>query len=105
MSGELIALVSCPSGKGQELAKILVSEKLAACINVIPGLRSVYLWKDELVDDAEELMLAKTDKNTWNSFAQRVREIHPYEVPEIICIVIEDGYVPYLDWLKSSLKK
>ncbi len=103
MSGELIGFVTCPEGKGREIAHAVVNEKLAACVNIIPAIRSVYQWQGKIEDEAEELLIIKTHKDKWKEFEQRMKAIHPYDVPEIICFPIEDGYEPYLNWLKSSV--
>lgn len=103
MSGELIGLVTCPPGKGPEIAQKIVSEGLAACVNIVPTVRSIYAWQGEIQDESEELLLVKTHKIKWKDFEKRMKELHPYDVPEIICIRIEDGYQPYLEWIKSSL--
>jgi periplasmic divalent cation tolerance protein len=103
MSGELVGFVTCPVGKGAELARIVVGEHLAACVNIIQTVRSIYLWKGQIEDDAEELLVVKTHADIWKKFEARMKEIHPYDVPEIICFSIADGYAPYLDWLKSNV--
>lgn len=103
MPGELIGFVTCPAGKGREIAHTIVQEKLAACINIVSSVRSVYLWQGNIEDEAEELLVVKTHLEKWKDFERRMKEIHPYDVPEIICFCIEDGYGPYLDWLKSSV--
>lgn len=103
MSGELVGFVSCPKGKGREIAQKVVEERLVACVNIIPAVHSVYIWEGKLNEDAEELLIVKTHKEKWKDFEKRMKEIHPYDVPEIICFSIEDGYAPYLNWLKSNL--
>lgn len=103
--GVLIAFVTCPPGKGKEIAHALVAERLAACVNIIPSIRSVYLWQGKVEDEAEELLVAKTHESKWKDFEKRVKELHSYEVPEIICFLIDDGYEPYVNWLELNLLK
>lgn len=103
MAGELIGFVTCPLGKGHELAHCVVKERLAACVNIIPAIRSIYRWKDQIEDDAEELLVIKTNAEKWKEFESRMKEIHPYDLPEIICFRIEGGFAPYLEWLKSNI--
>lgn len=103
MAGELIGLVTCPQGKGPDIARQIVSERLAACVNILPSIKSIYFWQGKLEDDSEELLLIKTHEDKWQALQRRIKEIHPYEVPEIICIHIQDGYTPYLNWLKSNV--
>ena len=104
MSGEVVAFVTCPQGKGEELAALLVAEKLAACVNLLPEIRSIYFWQGALQKDAEELLVIKTADWLLPELKDRVKEIHPYEIPEIICLPVTDGYAPYLAWVNSSLK-
>ncbi len=103
MTDALIAFVTCPEGKGRELAHTVITEKLAACVNIVPSIRSIYQWQGKIEDEGEELLIVKTQKEKWKEFETRMKAIHPYEVPEIICFPIEDGYAPYLNWLKSSV--
>jgi periplasmic divalent cation tolerance protein len=103
MAGELIGFVTCPAGKGRELARVVVEEKLVACVNIISSCRSVYIWQGKVEDEAEELLVIKTHVQKWQAFEKRMKEIHPYEVPEIICFAVEGGYAPYLKWIRSNL--
>lgn len=103
MSGELIGFVTAPEGKGGEIARLVVQEKLAACVNVLSSVRSIYFWQGKIEDEREELLIIKTGSECWKKLEARIKEIHPYELPEIICFRVEDGYHPYLEWLKSNL--
>lgn len=85
------------------ISKNLVEEKLAACVNIIPNLTSVYTWENKIVEDKEYLMLIKTVKKYFEKIKTRIIELHPYEVCEVISVKIDEGSKPYLDWLKSSL--
>lgn len=88
----------------KRISKTLVAEKLAACVNIIPGLTSIYSWKQEIVEDTELLMLIKTKKTLLNELKSRIVELHEYEVPEIISFDIKDGLEKYLDWISSETK-
>ncbi len=90
--------------KAVEIANVLVSERLAACVNIVPGLRSIYSWKGELCDDSECLLLIKTSGDCYPALEDRVKEMHPYELPEIIAVRIERGLSPYLKWIDDSLR-
>ncbi|MGC8906251.1 MAG: divalent-cation tolerance protein CutA [Desulfomonilaceae bacterium] len=90
--------------KAADIAKALVSEKLAACVNILPGLRSIYSWKGELCDESECLLFIKTSGDGYPALEARVKELHPYEVPEIIAIPIERGLSAYLRWIDDSLR-
>ena len=85
-----------------KIATNLVQKKLAACINIIPHIRSVYVWDGKLQNDEEFLMLIKTRKVLFNSIKDIVAKCHPYEIPEIISIDITEGCQNYLDWIKNS---
>lgn len=100
----LIAFITCPPSLGPELAKALVEESLAACVNIVPAVQSVYKWQGELQSESESLLIAKTNRVSWESFCARVKALHPYEVPEIICVAVQNGYEPYIKWLESSLR-
>lgn len=104
MAGELLALVTCPEDKGAEIARLLVEEKLVACVNIIPKVQSVYCWKGKVEQDSEALMMLKTTSEAWDRLQSRIKELHPYELPEMIFFPIQGGYQPYLDWLRSSVQ-
>lgn len=96
----IVAFVTAPSPETAErLARALVSERLAACVNLIAGVRSVYRWKGEICDDPEVLLVIKTSKEKFDQLKARVLELHEYEVPEVIALPIVDGHAEYLSWL------
>jgi periplasmic divalent cation tolerance protein len=84
------------------IAHSLVGERLAACVNVVGPVRSIYRWAEEVHVDIEYLMLIKTRSGLFSKVEKRVRELHSYEVPEVIAIPIDDGSAPYIDWLLKS---
>ncbi len=94
------------AGSQQEasaIAHALVEEHLAACCNIVPGIRSVYRWQGAVHEDDEHLLLCKTRRSLFDALAARVRELHSYEVPEIVCTDITAGSAPYLNWIDESL--
>ncbi|MBX9668184.1 MAG: divalent-cation tolerance protein CutA [Candidatus Obscuribacterales bacterium] len=103
MTGELVAFVTCPPDKAESLAVQIVESKLAACVNIVPGITSVYLWEGELNKDGESLLIMKTNKSVYDKFESKIKSLHPYEVPEILCLPIESGSRAYLDWLNKCL--
>lgn len=103
MAGELVAFVTCPPDKAEALAASIVESKLAACVNIVPGITSVYFWEGELNKDGESLLIIKTTTAAFESFEKKVRELHPYDVPEVICLPISMGSQPYLDWLNKNV--
>jgi periplasmic divalent cation tolerance protein len=92
-------------GKAEEaerIAEAVVAEKLAACANLLPGVRSIYRWKGQICRDAETMMVLKTRRGNFERLRARVRELHSYEVPEIIAVPIVEGHGPYMDWLRDE---
>lgn len=82
-----------------ELARILVREKLAACVNVLPGATSVYHWEGRLNEDVEAVMIIKTADLRADALMERVKELHPYAVPEIVALPVAGGSEAYLKWV------
>src|SRR5262245_23542546 len=87
----------------RRVARALVEERLAACVNVIGGVRSIYSWKGSVCDDAEVMGVVKTTAARFEALRARVAALHPYEVPEVIALPVEAGHAPYLDWLRASV--
>ncbi len=85
----------------QNIAAALVEAGEAACVNVIPGIRSVYRWEGKLCSEVEFLMLIKTSDERFEAVRRRIRQLHTYQLPEIIAVPIVDGDREYLDWLSS----
>jgi periplasmic divalent cation tolerance protein len=99
----LIIFVTVPDvDAGARLGRALVEERLAACTNIIPGLRSIYLWKGAVEDTTEVLCLIKTRRELLGAVEKRIKELHPYDVPEILGVAPSTGNEPYLRWLGES---
>ena len=100
-----IVLCTVPDQQtGERIASSLVSDQLAACVNIVPGITSVYRWKGAVEQDREALLLIKTRQDSWQSLEARIRELHPYELPEIIAVPIHTGQKDYIEWITSCLK-
>ncbi len=100
-----VVLITTPSlENAQQLARILVSEHLAACCNVVPTVYSYFSWKDALHEAQEALVIVKTHRELLEGLQRRVSELHPYDVPEIIALPLEASAEPYLEWLHQVLK-
>lgn len=92
--------ITAPSiEEAKRIASALVNEHLAACCSIIPGIRSIYRWHGEIHDDEEQLLLCKTRAERFTQLAERVRELHSYDVPEIIQLPVSAGSQPYLHWI------
>lgn len=87
------------------VANALVEERLAACVNLIPGLQSIYLWEGEIQSDPEVLALIKTTAAGFDALRQRLRALHPYELPEIIAVPLADGDADYLAWIDRVIPR
>jgi uncharacterized protein involved in tolerance to divalent cations len=105
-SDHLVALCTVPNAEeGARIGRALVEERLAACVNIVDGLRSIYLWKGAVSDDKEALLVIKTKPALFESLKVRVVALHPYEVPEVIALPIVAGHEPYLAWIDESVKR
>jgi periplasmic divalent cation tolerance protein len=91
--------------EGRRLARLLVERRVAACINIIPNLTSIYRWRGTVEEAPEVLLLMKTTKDQLHALDAAVRELHSYEVPELLALDVESGSQPYLDWLLGSVGK
>jgi len=97
-------VVLCTAGvsESERIARLLVEEKLAACVNVAE-VNSYYRWKGEFCEDKEALLIIKTEKSRVDKIIERIKEVHSYELPEIIALPIAAGYDKYLAWVESSI--
>ncbi len=103
-SSYIVALVTCPADSSEEIARAALDERVAACVNILQGVRSLYWWKGKVEDAEECLLLFKTKKSQFGELERVVRRTHPYEVPEIIALPLTRGHGPYLDWIEESVK-
>ena len=99
-----LVLCTCPEGAAaRSLAEALVGEQLAACVNILPGMVSVYSWQGAMESSPESLLLIKTERQAYPRLEARLRELHPYVLPEIIALDIERGLPDYLKWISQCL--
>ncbi|MDH5229018.1 MAG: divalent-cation tolerance protein CutA [Gammaproteobacteria bacterium] len=100
----LLVLNTCPNSEvAQQIADILVSQSMAACVNIMPGLSSTYLWQGKIERASEVLLLIKTHVTKYQDLQQTLEQLHPYELPEIIAVPLARGLTPYLDWIATSI--
>lgn len=100
-----IVVSTAPAGVAHDIARLLVGEGLAACVNCLPGVRSVYRWEGEIRDEPETLLWVKTTEARVEALTERLRSVHPYEVPEVLVIAPEGGHEPYLEWVRESVSQ
>ncbi len=99
----IIVLTTCSSsGLASSIADKLVSDKLAACVNIVNGVESVYQWQGKIEHDKEILLIIKTHQSLFLQVQQSIQELHNYELPEIIAVPIEAGEKNYLNWIQSA---
>jgi periplasmic divalent cation tolerance protein len=98
----LLIFCTCPDEEtGARIAETLVVERLAACVSRLPALTSVYLWEDALERNTEHLLLIKSTSGRFEALRDRLRELHPYELPEILAIPAAEGLPEYLQWVDA----
>jgi periplasmic divalent cation tolerance protein len=104
MTEALLVLCTAPTAEvAAGLARALVEARLAACGNVLPGLRSIYRWQGRVEDQPEVLLLLKTTRASFPALRDELLRRHPYEVPEVLALPIEAGSAPYLEWLAAQV--
>lgn len=104
MTDKIVVLTTCGSGdEAAKIARALVEKKLAACVNVMPGVRSFYRWKGAIEDEQESLLVIKSSRALFNDLRVEIEKLHSYEVPEVIAVPIVDGSEGYLAWLDREL--
>lgn len=101
MENIVVFITASNEDAAANIARALVEGKLAACVNIVRNLRSIYSWQGKVEDESEVLMIVKTQKKLFHSLSQKVREMHSYTVPEIIALPIVEGSEDYLKWLKE----
>jgi periplasmic divalent cation tolerance protein len=102
--GVAIILVTAPDAEvGERLGRALVTERLAACVNIVPGVTSLYHWDGEVQRAGEVLLLVKSTVDAFERLRDRVKELHPYDVPEIIDLAVRNGEERYLAWVREGV--
>ncbi len=100
-----LVLTTCPDAAAAErIAHALVSERLAACVNILPIAQSVYLWKGRIESAAEQLLIIKSMTRAYRAIQKRILELHPYELPEVIAVPVANGFADYLAWIHDPDK-
>lgn len=100
-----VVLVTAPSEEeGARIARTLVEERLVACVNIVPGVRSVYRFEGKVFDEREALLVMKTSVDCTNALVARVRALHTYTVPEVLALDVATGSAAYLDWVFAETR-
>jgi periplasmic divalent cation tolerance protein len=104
-SEHCLVLSACPDSEvAHQLANMLVERRLAACINILPGVTSIYRWKDVIETSQECHLLIKTTRTNYQPLEAAIRENHPYELPEIVMVPVDHGLPAYLQWINQCVK-
>jgi periplasmic divalent cation tolerance protein len=104
MTDALVVLITSPNEEhAAQLARTLVGERLLACANLVPRIRSIYAWQGQVHDEAETLLVCKTRRGALGRLEGRVKELHPYDTPEVLALPVEGGSAGYLAWLEGSV--
>jgi periplasmic divalent cation tolerance protein len=105
MSDPVVVLVTCGSEEeALKIANALVEDHLAACVNLVAPIRSVYRWEGKIWDEKEWLLIIKTQKHRFEELEKKVKSLHSYSVPEIISLSITEGSSAYLSWVRENTK-
>jgi periplasmic divalent cation tolerance protein len=105
MTDKIVVLSTCATeADAERLARALVEGRLAACVNVVPGVRSFYHWKGEIVSGVEFLLIVKTSRDLFPALGAEMEKLHPYEVPELLALPVVAGAENYLSWFQANLR-
>ena len=105
MTDKIVVLTTCAAAVDAErMARALVDGRLAACVNVVPGVRSFYHWKGETESSEEYLLIVKTSRDLFGALRAEMEKLHPYELPELLALPVVAGAENYLSWLQSNLR-
>lgn len=104
VTDKIVVLTTCEAEEhAQSLARHLIEHRLAACVNILPGARSVYRWQDKVEEAAEFLLIVKSRRDLFAKLREAIVQLHSYEIPEVIALPVVDGSDAYLGWLDSEL--
>ncbi len=104
MTDKIIVFVTCEANdQAETIAQTVVTERLAACVNVLPGIRSCYVWERKLTWSDEVLLLIKTTRGRFDQLQDRIKALHSYSVPEIVAVTIDDAFDKYIAWIDESV--
>lgn len=99
-----VILCNCPPAVAADVARALVEQRLAACVNLLPGVRSLYAWQGEICDEAEVTLVIKAPAARLDALREALLRLHPYEVPEIVALAVDvaASHAPYVEWVRAT---
>ncbi len=101
---EIIYTVCSSSQEAKSIGKILIQEKLCACVNIIQGMESIYFWEGEIIEDNEVILLIKTTLNHFDEISRKIKELHSYEVPCVFSLQAKNVNKDYLNWMRNYIE-
>jgi periplasmic divalent cation tolerance protein len=102
----IVVLVTVPDHNiARKVSEAVLTARLAACVNVLPGIQSMYWWEGKIADEQEVLLLMKTTEARFESLSQTIRSAHPYEVPEIVAVPVVRGLPQYIEWIRRETSR
>lgn len=105
MTDKILVISTCAAeADAERIARALLDARLAACVNIVPGLRSFYRWKGEIESAAEFMLIVKTSRDLFPALRTEIEKLHPYEVPELLALPVLAGAENYLSWLEANLR-
>ncbi|MGE0057980.1 MAG: divalent-cation tolerance protein CutA [Dehalococcoidia bacterium] len=103
MNDEVVMITTAPEVAAAAIARALVEQRLAACVNILPAVQSVYRWQGAVEEASEALVVIKTLRSRFEAVDAALRELHPYEVYELLALPVEAGNAAYLGWMRESV--
>ena len=105
MAVNFIYMTAGSKAEAEKIGNALLESHLAACVNVLDGMQSIYRWEGKIQQDSEVVLIAKTTEALVSQLIEKVKSLHSYDCPCIVSLPISDGYPPFLDWIQSEVKK
>ncbi len=100
-----IVFMSVPREEASRFARAIITERLVACVNIVPKMESLYWWDDKILTDEESLLIMKTTRQKYSALQEFVEINHPYEIPELLAVGVEEGLPDYLAWVKVETER
>jgi periplasmic divalent cation tolerance protein len=105
MAVHFVYMTAGNKAEAQKIGQALVESRLAACVNILDNMQSIYRWEQEIQQDTEVVLIAKTTASLVSQLVEKVKTLHSYDCPCIVSLPISDGYAPFLDWIEAEVKK